>query len=143
MRFLARIRPHLAVESPPKQSLAVREQQVSLDSVQTQLDGVLDGTTHQEAVFQQARPLVNAFLRGENCNVLVYGASESGKTHTVLGTTFKKYLNLDANYMEIEELKKSLATQRTLKTLRLKKKKSVVCCNEPLKKTPSRVRDVP
>ena len=75
------------------------EQKVCFDSAETVVDAALDSTVPQKAVFAQGKQLVKAFLSGKNCSVLTYGATGSGKTHTMLGdsTLLKKYLQLDQN----------------------------------------------
>ena len=79
---------------------AIREEQkVCLDCAEAKVDAAFDGTVPQKAVFAQGKPLVKAFLSGKNCSVLTYGATGTGKTHTMLGdgALLKKYLQLDQN----------------------------------------------
>jgi hypothetical protein len=48
------------------------------------IDAVLDEYSTQEAVFNElVLPEVNNFLQGFDSTVLVYGASQTGKTHTL------------------------------------------------------------
>lgn len=64
-----------------------------------------------------AQGIAKAFLAGTNCSVLAYGATGSGKTHTMLGSNFSEYLDLDANQMDKKSIKKSPNKNRVLKSL--------------------------
>ena len=50
-------------------------------------DGAFDGEASNEAVYDgTAAPLVAGVLEGINATVFAYGATGSGKTHTMVGT---------------------------------------------------------
>merc|ERR1719352_6857 len=50
-------------------------------------DGAFDGEASNEAVYDgTAAPLVRGVLEGVNATVFAYGATGSGKTHTMVGT---------------------------------------------------------
>ncbi|XP_028622897.1 kinesin-like protein KIF18A [Grammomys surdaster] len=50
-------------------------------------DAVFDETSTQMEVFEHTtKPILHSFLNGYNCTVLAYGATGSGKTHTMLGS---------------------------------------------------------
>ena len=51
-------------------------------------DHVFDADAGQEAVFRvTTRPLIDEVVKGLNATVLAYGATGSGKTHTMVGST--------------------------------------------------------
>ena len=54
-------------------------------SRQYTFDAIFDEATEQDAVFEKVRPFVDAALDGYNATVFVYGATGSGKTHTMIG----------------------------------------------------------
>ncbi|XP_052039106.1 kinesin-like protein KIF18A [Apodemus sylvaticus] len=50
-------------------------------------DAVFDETSTQMEVFEHTtKPILHSFLNGYNCTVFAYGATGSGKTHTMLGS---------------------------------------------------------
>ncbi|XP_031227166.1 kinesin-like protein KIF18A [Mastomys coucha] len=50
-------------------------------------DAVFDETSTQMEVFEHTtKPILRSFLNGYNCTVFAYGATGSGKTHTMLGS---------------------------------------------------------
>ena len=107
VRFVVRVKP-AATLLPPTQDLssgqaelplrAIKEEQkVCFEGSETMVDAAFDGSVPQKTVFAQGKPLVKAFLSGRSCSVLTYGATGSGKTHSMLGDSalLKKYLQLD------------------------------------------------
>eukprot|EP00931_Biecheleriopsis_adriatica_P045114 TRINITY_DN25857_c0_g1_i1.p1 TRINITY_DN25857_c0_g1~~TRINITY_DN25857_c0_g1_i1.p1 ORF type:complete len:883 (+),score=209.04 TRINITY_DN25857_c0_g1_i1:392-2650(+) len=92
---VCRARPLTSYQEPPAGSgartLGIEGQEVTVEdasgrSRKFKIDRVLDGTTSQEDLFLTAAPWVeHAALGGSSC-VFAYGATGSGKTHSILGS---------------------------------------------------------
>jgi DNA replication protein DnaC len=55
----------------------------------------MDHLTTQDQVFGQCgKDLCESFLKGKNCNIIVYGPTSTGKTFTMQGTIKPKNINL-------------------------------------------------
>mmetsp|Transcript_30448 Transcript_30448/g.42009 ORF Transcript_30448/g.42009 Transcript_30448/m.42009 type:complete len:1139 (-) Transcript_30448:66-3482(-) len=50
-------------------------------------DSIMGEASSQADVFEQVEPLVSAVMQGYNATIFVYGATGSGKTHTMIGET--------------------------------------------------------
>ena len=97
--------------------------QIGDDNIQVKCDEALDPKITQEAVFRKAAgsDLIDKFVQGrENCTVLTYGASGSGKTHTLLGDKFHDYLELDKNHVD-EATRNALIDKDQYKSPRFKR----------------------
>uniref|UniRef100_A0A8C6IDF1 Kinesin-like protein n=1 Tax=Mus spicilegus TaxID=10103 RepID=A0A8C6IDF1_MUSSI len=72
-------------------------------------DAVFDETSTQMEVFEHTtKPILHSFLNGYNCTVFAYGATGSGKTHTMLGSAAEPgvmYLTMLDLFKCIDEIK--------------------------------------
>ena len=69
-----------------------------VDFEATECDAAFGPDASQSDVFKQVTPLISQYVNnGTNCTLMTYGPEGSGKTHTLLGATFKDCLQLDTN----------------------------------------------
>ncbi|XP_069761279.1 kinesin-like protein KIF18A isoform X2 [Narcine bancroftii] len=71
-------------------------------------DHVFDDNASQLDVFEETKSILESAFNGYNCTVFAYGATGSGKTHTMLGSSNKPgvmYLIMKELYNRIEQLK--------------------------------------
>ncbi|GAB1286662.1 Kinesin-like protein KIF18A [Apodemus speciosus] len=72
-------------------------------------DAVFDETSTQMEVFEHTtKPILHSFLNGYNCTVFAYGATGSGKTHTMLGSAAEPgvmYLTMVDLFKCMDEIK--------------------------------------
>lgn len=55
----------------------------------------MDEQTSQNSVFDQCgKDLCSSFLKGKNCNIIVYGPTSTGKTFTMQGSIKPKNVNI-------------------------------------------------
>jgi hypothetical protein len=60
----------------------------ALGSLRFSFDHVYDGGSTQHAIFEEiGRPLVQRAFRGQTCVLLAHGATGTGKTHALTGST--------------------------------------------------------
>lgn len=80
-RTALRVRPLLKSSTRQRRTVPVRGQHGSYV-----LDCVLDAATQQQAYHHLCAPLVDGLLNGESSMLLVYGASQTGKSFTLQGS---------------------------------------------------------
>lgn len=71
-------------------------------------DRVFDANSSQWDIFEETKSILESVFNGYNCTVFAYGATGSGKTHTMLGSSEKPgvmYLTMKEMYDRIERLK--------------------------------------
>lgn len=88
---------HILVFDPKQEEISFfhRKKTTNFDITKRQnkdlkfvFDAVFDETSTQMEVFEHTtKPILHSFLNGYNCTVFAYGATGSGKTHTMLGST--------------------------------------------------------
>ena len=54
-------------------------------TIKSRMAKVFDQETSQEQIFHHFLPLISKFLEGNNCSIMGYGNTGSGKTHTMFG----------------------------------------------------------
>lgn len=87
---------HILVFDPKQEEISFfhRKKTTNFDITKRQnkdlkfvFDAVFDETSTQMEVFEHTtKPILHRFLNGYNCTVFAYGATGSGKTHTMLGS---------------------------------------------------------
>lgn len=71
-------------------------------------DRVFDANSSQWDIFEETKSILESVFNGYNCTVFAYGATGSGKTHTMLGSSEKPgvmYLTMKEMYDRMERLK--------------------------------------
>ncbi|XP_038664246.1 kinesin-like protein KIF18A [Scyliorhinus canicula] len=71
-------------------------------------DRVLGGDSSQSDIFEETKSILESVFNGYNCTVFAYGATGSGKTHTMLGSPGQPgvmYRTMKELYNRIEQLK--------------------------------------
>ncbi|XP_062917832.1 kinesin-like protein KIF18A isoform X2 [Mobula hypostoma] len=71
-------------------------------------DRVFDDSASQLEIFEETKCILESVFNGYNCTVFAYGATGSGKTHTMLGSSEKPgvmYQTMKELYNRIEQLK--------------------------------------
>jgi len=89
IRVYWRIRPlsRLELENQEQETIkAVNDFSISVsDSKMESYDGVFGPNSSQNEVFEETKMLVQSSIDGYNVCILAYGATGSGKTHTIIG----------------------------------------------------------
>jgi len=86
VKVVLRVRPRMGLElmAPEVVGLDERSRSATLKGVTYRFDAVLGpGASQQDVYEQHCRPLVEAFLSGQNATLLAYGQTGSGKTYTM------------------------------------------------------------
>ena len=95
LRVFCRVRPALEGEAEEEISVKALDETTVLLEDQTdarrprrrfEFNQVYGPTAEQAKVFEDVRPMIAQTLLGFNISAIMYGASESGKSHTVEGT---------------------------------------------------------
>ncbi|XP_067850188.1 kinesin-like protein KIF18A isoform X2 [Heptranchias perlo] len=71
-------------------------------------DRVFDDDSSQSDIFVETKSILESVFNGYNCTVFAYGATGSGKTHTMLGSSGQPgvmYLTMKELYNRIEQVK--------------------------------------
>uniref|UniRef100_UPI00398EA607 kinesin-like protein KIF18A n=1 Tax=Pristiophorus japonicus TaxID=55135 RepID=UPI00398EA607 len=71
-------------------------------------DRVFDDDSSQSDIFEETKSILESVFNGYNCTVFAYGATGSGKTHTMLGSCGQPgvmYLTMKELYNRIEQVK--------------------------------------
>ncbi|XP_076785521.1 kinesin-like protein KIF18A [Arvicanthis niloticus] len=109
---------HILVFDPKQEEISFfhRKKTTNFDITKRQnkdlkfvFDAVFDETSTQMEVFEHTtKPILHSFLNGYNCTVLAYGATGSGKTHTMLGSAAEPgvmYLTMLDLFKRMDEIK--------------------------------------
>lgn len=81
IRTAVRIKPLVECTTRRRRTVPVRGQQASYS-----VDCVLDAATQQQSYQHLCAPLVDGLLNGDSSVVLLYGASQTGKSYTLQGS---------------------------------------------------------
>lgn len=72
-----------------------------------QFDDVFDGESQNRDLFERLmKPLVHSLMDGLNCSFINYGASGTGKTHTILGNSIQRgiaYLTMEYVFFQLNK----------------------------------------
>lgn len=134
-------------------SIGIKPKKEALHS----FDGVFDANTSNYHIYETVtKPMVDATINGLNCSVFAYGATGSGKTHTMLGTpaypgviyyTSKDLFSRLATIRETDPLPADLKicyfeiyNEKVRDLLVLEPKNYFNCGNKRLRTTPQRCR---
>ena len=68
---------------------------------------VYDVESNQTQIFEECgKELCDAFLKGKNCNIIVYGPTSTGKTYTMQGNVHNRVKESGVKYLYEQIIKK-------------------------------------